>query len=139
MNETRHNSHLIVTVLTACVALMCGVPAGQAAPATPISAQLPANYAGFQGVPGETRSAQFPNVGPARAVNPSARPSRFRRFKPASFLQFFQLAAVLPGFNFRCEPATFPLELHSLGENTRSLTKPNFLRIVTRLPRAGIA
>src|SRR6478735_1846859 len=109
MNEPRHNSHLIVTVLTACVALMCGVPAASGASANSVRGEIPGRYLDLQRLEGEVRPAVA--AGDERPARGAAALTRLRNFKTASFLQLLDLAAVLPGFKLVPEPTTFDLEL----------------------------
>jgi hypothetical protein len=136
MTESRHNSHLIVTVLTACVALMCGVPAASGANANAARAEVPGRYLDLQRLNGEARSA--PTVGDERSARGATALTRLRNFKTASLLQLLDLAAVLPGFKLVPEPAAFDLELGPVDENTRTLNRPIDLLTITRLPRAGL-
>jgi hypothetical protein len=136
MNESRHNTHLIVTVLSAWVALMCGVPAAQGAQAQRDLTQIAVHYTVKSGA--ELQSPVLPTVSEDRFLRRSVRRIRLSQFKPASFLQLLDLAAMLPRIDHSAEAPSFSIELLSVRENTHSLSQPINFKVVTRLPRAGL-
>jgi hypothetical protein len=136
MNESRHNTHLIVTVLSAWVALMCGVPAAQGAQAQRDLTQIAVHYTVKSGA--ELQSPVLPTVGEDRFLRRSVKLIRLSNFKPGSFLQLLDLAAMLPRIDSFAEPATFSRELLPIRENTHSLSQPINFKVITRLPRAGL-
>jgi len=136
MNESRHNTHLIVTVLSAWVALMCGVPAAQGAQAQRDLTQIATHYTVKSGA--DLQKPTFPVVNNDRFLRRSVKLIRLSNFKPASFLQLLDLAAMLPRIDSFTQAATFSREFLPLRENTRSLAQPINFQVVTRLPRAGL-
>lgn len=137
MNEPRHNTHLIVTVLSAWVALMCGVPAAQGAQAQRDLTQIATHYTVRSGE--DLQSPVVPFATDERFLRRSVKLIRLSNFKPASFIQLLDLAAMLPRIDVFSEPKVFATELIPVRENTSSLSQPINLKIVTRLPRAGLS
>lgn len=131
MSESRHNTNLIVTVLSACVALMCGMPAYGPLPKAedlgnttslsefPDGVETPFNF-------GE--EAQSGTETAARADSDAKRSTdRFQDLSAAIAELYSAQTVVLPQPTF--EP---------IGENTNSLARNYQFLSITNLPRAGI-
>jgi hypothetical protein len=137
MNEPRHNTNLIVTVLSACVALMCGVPAAAGAQAKSGVTPLPVSYAD---VLKENNEFELPQAeATAEKTSRITRLSRFGNFRASTFLRLLDLSAVLPRVDTFQERATLLPNFHPIGENTASLGAKQHFLTISNLPRAGIA
>lgn len=137
MNEPRHNTHLIVTVLSAWVALMCGMPATQAAPVQRNTAPVAVHYR-LQGN-AQTRFEFSVRANEGRRLRRSVSFARLRSFKPAAYLPFLDLVAFIPRIDLPKNQGSFTRECSPVRESTRSLSEPINLSIVSLLPRAGLA
>ncbi|MEO6391964.1 MAG: hypothetical protein ABIP75_08945 [Pyrinomonadaceae bacterium] len=131
MSESRHNTNLIVTVLSACVALMCGMPAYGPLPKAEDFGNATSLSEFPDGVESSFHFGEETQTGTEKI-------SRVDSSSNRSADRFQDLSAAIAELYSAQTPALPRPAFEPIREQTDSLASDHQFLSITNLPRAGI-